>query len=99
MVQDPALSPTGETIAYVHVTSDYGGVVSELWLMDRDGANPRPLHVPPVDWSVLYRPARSPHGQQVYFLQLGSEVGSHLLRIPLGASGVPVRWRHGLGDS
>jgi Tol biopolymer transport system component len=82
-VQDPALSPSGETIAYVRVTGDYGGVVSELWLMDRDGANPRPLYVPPADQSVLSLPAWSPDGQEVYFLQLGSGADSQLLRIPV----------------
>jgi Tol biopolymer transport system component len=82
-VQDPALSPSGKTIAYVRVTGDYGGVVSELWLMDRDGGNPRPLYVPPADQSVLFSPTWQPEGQEVYFLRLGSGTESQLLRIPV----------------
>ncbi len=82
-VQDPALSPSGETIAYVRVTGNYGGVVSELWLMDGDGGNPRPLHVPPAGQSVLSRPTWQPDGQEVYFLQLGSGTDSQLLRMPV----------------
>jgi Tol biopolymer transport system component len=82
-VQDPALSPSGETIAYVRVTGDYGGVASELWLMDRDGANPRPLYVPPAGQPVLSQPAWQSDGQEVYFRQLGGGTDDHLLRIPV----------------
>jgi Tol biopolymer transport system component len=88
-VQGPALSPSGETIAYVRVTGDYGGVVSELWLIDRDGANPRPLYLPPAERSLLSRPAWSPDGQEVYFVQLGRGLDGQLLRVPL-TSGVPT---------
>jgi len=83
-IQDPALSPSAETIAYVRVTGDYGGVASELWLMDRDGANPRPLYVPPPGQSVLHRPVWQPDGLAVYFLQQGAGVVDTLLRIPAG---------------
>ncbi len=82
-IQDPAVSPSGETIAYVRVTGDYGGVVSELWLMDRDGGNPRPLYVPPAERSVLSQPAWQPDGQEVYFQQLGSGTEDRLQRIPV----------------
>ena len=78
----PALSPSGETVAYIRMTGDYGGVVSELWLMHRDGINPRPLYVPPASQSVLSRPAWQPDGQEIYYLQLGSGATSQLLRIP-----------------
>ena len=81
-ILDPAQSPSGDTVAYVHMTGDYGGVVSELWLMDRVGTNPRPLYVPPASQSVLSRPAWGPDGQEIYYLQLGSEGPSQLLRIP-----------------
>lgn len=84
VIQDPALSPSGETIAYVRVTGDYGGVASELWLMDRDGANPRSQYVPPPGQSVLHRPAWQPDGLKVYFLQQGSGAEDTLLRIPAG---------------
>lgn len=82
-IRDPALSPSGETLAYVWVTGDYGGVVSELWLMDRDGGHPRPLYVPPADQSVLSRPTWSPLGRELYFLQHGAGTDSQLLRIPV----------------
>jgi Tol biopolymer transport system component len=82
-IQNPTLSPSGETVAYVRVTGDYGGVVSELWLMDRDGANPRPLYVPPAGQSVLSHPAWQPDGQEIYYLQLGSGATSQLLRFPV----------------
>jgi Tol biopolymer transport system component len=80
-VQDPALSASGDTIAYVRVTGDYGGIVSELWLMDRDGANPRPLYIPPPGQSVLSRPAWSPGDEEIYFLQHGAGTDSQLLRV------------------
>ena len=82
-VQDPAVSFSGETIAYVRVTGDYDGVVSELWLMDRNGANPRPLYVPPPGQSVLSRPAWSPGDEEIYFLQHGAGTDSQLLRVPI----------------
>lgn len=82
-VQDPSVSYSGETIAYVRVTGDYGGVVSELWLMDRDGANPRLLYLPPPGQSVLSRPAWSPGGEEIYFLQHGAGTDSQLLRVPI----------------
>ena len=84
VIQDPALSPSGETIVYVRVTGDYGGIASELWLMDRDGANPRSLYVPPPGRSVLHRPAWQPDGLEVYFLQQGSGAEDTLLRTPVG---------------
>jgi hypothetical protein len=83
VIQDPALSPSGDTIAYVRVTGDHGGVVSELWLMDRDGGNPRPLYIPPAGQSVLSSPTWSSEGQQVYFLQHGAWTDSRLLRLPV----------------
>jgi WD40 repeat protein len=81
-ILNPAHSPSGDTVAYVRMTGDYGGVVSELWLMDRDGSNPRTLYVPPAGQSVLPRPAWQPDGQAIYVLRLGSETASQLLRIP-----------------
>ena len=90
-VQDPALSPSGETIAYVRVTGDYGGVASELWLMDKDGANPRPLYVPLAGQSVLSHPAWEPDGQELYVLQTGYEGYNTLLRIPAnGGEPAPI---------
>jgi Tol biopolymer transport system component len=80
-VQDPALSASGDTIAYVRVTGDYGGIVNELWLMDRDGANPRPLYVPPPGQSVLSQPAWWPGGEEIYLLQHGAGTDSQLLRV------------------
>lgn len=81
MIKDPALSPSGETIAYVRVTGDDGGGGSELWLMDRDGGNAHPLYVPPAIQSVLSSPAWSSTGQQLYFLQHGAFTDSRLMRL------------------
>lgn len=82
-VQDPALSPSGETIAYVRSTGDYGGVPSELWVMDRNGTNPRPLYVPVPGQGVFSRITWQPGGQAIYFVQSGSGTGHQLLRIPM----------------
>jgi hypothetical protein len=84
VVQDPAVSPTGDAIAYVRVTGDHGGVVSELWLVDPEGTNPRLLYTPPAGQSVLSRPTWLPEGRQVAFLQHGSGTRSQLLGIALG---------------
>jgi Tol biopolymer transport system component len=83
-IKDPAVSPEGETIAYICATGDYGGVPSELWLMDSDGANPRRLYVPPPGQGVLSQVAWQPDGQAIYFLQSGSGASNRLLRIPSG---------------
>jgi Tol biopolymer transport system component len=88
-VQDAALSPAGDTIAYVRVTGDYGGVVTELWLMDRDGSNPRLLYTPPAGHSVVSRPAWLPSGSDIAFIQRGSQAHSALLRLP-AAGGEPA---------
>jgi hypothetical protein len=81
-ILDPASSPVGATVAYVHMTGDYEGVVSELWLMGPDGSDPRAIYLPPAGQSVLSRPAWHPDSQEIYFLQLGSETAGQLLRIP-----------------
>ena len=82
-VKDPALSPSGKTIAYVRTTGDYGNVPSELWLMDRDGTSPRPLYVPVPGQGVFSRIAWQPDGQAIYFVQSGSGTGHQLQRIPI----------------
>jgi len=89
-IQSPTLSPSGEAVAYIRVTGDYGGVVSELWLMERAGANPRALYVPPAGRSILSRPTWQSDGGGIYMIETGTEAGGALLRVPAGG-GEPVR--------
>lgn len=80
VVQHPVMSPVGDTIAYIHVAASPSATMSspsELWLMDRDGANPHPLYVPEAEG--LQRLAWQPDGQAIYF----QDSSSTLFRIPL----------------
>ncbi|MCL7453410.1 MAG: hypothetical protein M8467_10225, partial [Anaerolineae bacterium] len=89
VVQYPAMSPVGDTIAYIHAAdapSPTAASASGLWLMDRDGANPRPLYVP--EEGVLQRLAWRPDGQAIYFQQTIGD-GIALQRIPV-AGGEPT---------
>jgi len=83
VVRYPALSPVGDTIAYIHVADSPSATVGsppELWLMDREGANPRPLYTPEA--GVLQRLAWQPDGQAIYFQHSVGD-GVVLQRIPV----------------
>jgi Tol biopolymer transport system component len=65
---DVAVSPDGETIAYV---SDRGGYDARLWLVDTNGDHPRPI-VP--GFKVLERPSWAPDGSQIAFGGLKNQI-------------------------
>jgi acylaminoacyl-peptidase len=63
----PALSPDGKTIAYVGFDDRYQGhQTTHLYLMDRDGSDPR-VATPKLDRDVQ-DPRWAPDGSGVYFL-------------------------------
>ncbi len=59
----PRVSPDGRTIAFV---SDRGGQ-NNLWIMDLDGSNPRPVHLDPA--ARIESPAWSADGQYLFALK------------------------------
>ena len=59
----PALGPTGTTIAFA---SDRSGA-PRIWLMDSDGANPRPLETGSATFVPEGSPAWSPAGDRLAF--------------------------------
>jgi dipeptidyl aminopeptidase/acylaminoacyl peptidase len=97
-VEEPALSPDGKTIAYKLTTSDLKAVKrwSQIWRVDADGANARPLtQTDKVDSS----PRFSPDGRtlaflstrtgtpQVFFLPLDGGEPVQKTDVPGGVSG------------
>jgi acylaminoacyl-peptidase len=63
----PAISPDGKTIAYVGFDDRYQGhQTTHLYLMDRDGSNPR-VATPKLDRDAQ-NPRWAPDGSGVYFL-------------------------------
>jgi Tol biopolymer transport system component len=56
----PRISPDGQSIAFI---SDRGGQAN-LWVMDLDGGNPRPVFEDPV--SRMTMPSWSPDGKYIY---------------------------------
>lgn len=59
----PALDPTGATIAFVSSRSG----APRVWLMDADGANPRPLETGSATFIPEGSPTWSPSGAQIAF--------------------------------
>ena len=70
-VEEPAVSPDGKTIAYKVTTSDLGAVKRQanLWRIDPEGANPRPLTFADKTDSA---PRFSPDGKTLFFLSTRS---------------------------
>ncbi|MDD4945586.1 MAG: hypothetical protein PHQ73_01720 [Gallionella sp.] len=76
--EQPALSPDGQWLAFVHVFPPAGGddsaETSELWLMRADGSGRRRLTAvaasddPQGDLSRVSNPAFSPDGGTLYFM-------------------------------
>ena len=82
---EPALSPDGSTIAFVK------GVRSgeeEIWLMNADGSNQRPLFVNVNGRAVAY-PVFSPDGSKIAF-QMDSATTSYLIYV-INADGTGMR--------
>ena len=72
----PEISPDGTTIAFKLSTTDS----DHIWLMDRDGKNPRPLPNAP-GWD----PTWSPDGQSILFAAKAQD-GVQLFRVKLDGS-------------
>lgn len=65
----PSISPDGSTIAFI---SDRGGQTN-LWLMDSDGSNPRPVFESQIDRA--WEPAWSPDGRFIVVRRASTKRG------------------------
>jgi Tol biopolymer transport system component len=68
---DPALSPDGRTLVYVHLTQGYGDA---LWIADADGSNARPLFKTKDTWWYLQTPRFAPSGCEIVFSAAGHAI-------------------------
>ena len=85
--QEPIASPDGRLIAYMHVEEQDLGR-RRLWVMGRDGQDPRPLVVEPRHHFQAY-PKWSPDGEHIaYTSNLGGETG--IWTVPI-AGGPPQK--------
>jgi len=75
---DPALSPDGKLIVYVHLTQ---GQPDGLWSANIDGSNARPFFKTKDTWWYLQAPRFSPSGCEIVFSAAGHTVAS----LPTGA--------------
>src|SRR5438093_2214340 len=75
---DPALSPDGRLIVYVHLTQ---GQPDGLWSANVDGSNARPFFKTKDTWWYLQAPRFSPNGCEIVFSAAGHTVAS----LPIGA--------------
>ncbi|HYU81409.1 MAG TPA: hypothetical protein VFA31_01590 [Candidatus Polarisedimenticolia bacterium] len=72
---DPALSPDGKLIVYVHLTQ---GQPDGLWVANIDGSNPRPFFKTKDTWWYLQAPRFAPTGCEIVF----SAAGHAMSRVP-----------------
>jgi hypothetical protein len=93
-----AWSPDSQQITFLRVASEAGFLGDEVWVVNRDGSEPRLLYSLERPPGAEIRLAWSPDGQQVGCFFLGKSVGGGLL-IDADGSGepqaveeVPVWW-------
>ena len=72
---DPALSPDGKLIVYVHLTQ---GQPDGLWIANIDGSNARPFFKTKDTWWYLQAPRFAPTGCEIVF----SAAGHTVSRVP-----------------
>jgi Tol biopolymer transport system component len=72
---DPALSPDGKLIVYVHLTQ---GQPDGLWIANVDGSNARPFFKTKDTWWYLQAPRFAPTGCEIVF----SAAGHAVSRVP-----------------
>jgi Tol biopolymer transport system component len=78
---DPALSPDGKLIVYVHLTQ---GQPDGLWTASIDGSNARPFFKTKDTWWYLQAPRFSPNGCEIVFSAAGHTLaGGYAPRPPV----------------
>ena len=82
---DPALSPDGKLIVYVHLTQ---GQPDGLWSASIDGSNARPFFKTKDTWWYLQAPRFSPNGCEIVFSAAGHTVARGYAPRPPVARGV-----------
>jgi len=85
VIHDPAMSSSGDVIAYIRIPDSIdrqSDRMSELWLMDKDGSDPRPLYIPRANHGV-YHPVWLHDSQEIYFQQYSMGSPNALFRIPV----------------
>ena len=82
---DPALSPDGKLIVYVHLTQ---GQPDGLWSASIDGSNARPFFKTKDTWWYLQAPRFSPNGCEIVFSAAGHTVAGGYAPRPPVARGV-----------
>ena len=80
---DPALSPDGKLIVYVHLTQ---GQPDGLWIANVDGSNARPFFKTRDTWWYLQAPRFAPTGCEIVFSAAGHAV-SRVPSTPIASSG------------
>jgi Tol biopolymer transport system component len=81
---DPALSPDGKLIVYVHLTQ---GQPDGLWLANIDGSQQRPFFKTKDTWWYLQAPRFAPTGCEIVFSAAGHAVSQVPTR-PFASSGM-----------
>jgi hypothetical protein len=85
---EPALDPMGTTVAFVSGRSG----TPRLWLMDADGANPRPLDTGSLDYVPERAPVWNPAGDRIAFTSTRTNT-SQVYMIPR-SGGTAVQLSH-----
>lgn len=61
----PTVSPDGTTIAFTRDNHNFSGIWSQIWEMDADGSNQRPVSAPYLE---AWGPDWSPNGARIAFI-------------------------------